>query len=225
MPGSGIQGSQLWTQRDQITGEQLAIDDGQLVVKQQKDRFANHPHSVKSKTHTRGANENMPLKGDGVVYIRHEQDKTKARDKYMITSIVGDKCCICKFVKNQFRARSYDIPLCDCYPITPNVPAYSPHQAVMGFTQVSSSDESDDDVVPAQPLQPAYDEEAGDQVPLPGRPPDLPDVPILDEINQQLVPPPPAQEAMIKMLMFPYKVSLIIWYHTAPHESRNLIHF
>ena len=80
------------------------------------------------------------------------------------------------------------------YPITPNVPEYSPHQAVRGFTQVSSSDESDNDVVSAQPLQPAYDEEAGDHAPLPGRPPDLSEVPIPGEIDQPLVPPPPAQE-------------------------------
>ena len=49
---TGRSAAKLWTQCDQITGGQLAIDDGQLVVKQQKDQFANHPHSAKSKSHS-----------------------------------------------------------------------------------------------------------------------------------------------------------------------------
>ena len=46
---SGMSSQELWTQRDQITGEQLPISDQHLITQQHQTRLNNHPISEKCK--------------------------------------------------------------------------------------------------------------------------------------------------------------------------------
>ena len=128
-----------------------------------------------------------------LVYIKQDRDKTQARHKYMITSITEDKCRVRKFTKNQFRARAYEIPLCDCYPIKPTVQGYDPHRRIRGLQYSGSSESSEDDDMPLH-IQPAHQEVPGhrpavvDEIHMEhdGRPPDFEQeqVPIPLEINE-----------------------------------------
>ena len=51
------------------------------------------------------------------MYLYSDRDKTKARDRYIIISLNGDWCTVCKFTKSQFRSRQYDVRISDCYPV------------------------------------------------------------------------------------------------------------
>ena len=57
-----------------------------------------------------------------MVYLKYEGDKTNARDKYIVVSICDDMCQVPKFTQSQFQSETYDVSICACYPVTPQVP-------------------------------------------------------------------------------------------------------
>ena len=98
---------EIWTQRDQMSGEQLPIDDCQLILKQHFARTQNHAFSTKCKSHGKGP-LNSPAIGVGdLVYLTMDRDKTKAQDKYMVMCINEGFCQVRKFSKSQFRSKLY----------------------------------------------------------------------------------------------------------------------
>ena len=195
---SGLSAIELWTQRDQITGEQLAIDDRKRIMDKQSSRVRNHPHSSKSKAHGHMQTDSMKLNVGDLVHLKSEGNKTRARDKYTVVSVSGEKCTVRKFIKNQFRAKSYDVLQCDCYPVTPTVSDRPCHELLRGLqrtTMHSNSSSEDDLVVPAPPdPQPVQDEQ---DLPHLDRPPDVP-VYIAEPFDnhQDDVPAPPNPQAV-----------------------------
>jgi hypothetical protein len=124
----GLSSLELWTQRDQITGDQLPISDTEVIKNQNDSRNRNHMSSAKSKFKGKEINNHPGLSVGSLVYMRSERDKTQARCKYIISSIDGNWCKISKFVKSQIRAKQYKVKLSEIYPIVlntlshPNVP-------------------------------------------------------------------------------------------------------
>ena len=103
----GLSSRELWTQRDQVTGEQLPIDDQVVITSQRKSRLNNHMASAKSKA--LGYRPTL-LRGFDIgqlVYLINDKDKTRSRDKYIVTAVSDNNCQIRKFTKNQFRAKTY----------------------------------------------------------------------------------------------------------------------
>ena len=47
----------------------------------------------------------------GTLYFYSDHDKTKSRDRYIIVSIDGNWCYICKFTGSQLRVSSYKVKL------------------------------------------------------------------------------------------------------------------
>ena len=137
----GLSSLELWTQRDQLTGEQVPIVDKDVIQRQHSTRVANHPHSAYSKLrgHRPSNAGNSRLRIGDLVFLKHERDKGHARDKYMVVSINinAGKCEIRKFTNNQFRRKKYLVSLSDCFPVVSNL--LSPLKPVD-----SSSDEEDD---------------------------------------------------------------------------------
>ena len=43
----GLSSAEVWTQRDQVTGEQLPVSDRDLIQQQHRQRLDNHPYSAK----------------------------------------------------------------------------------------------------------------------------------------------------------------------------------
>ena len=116
----GLSSREIWTQRDQFTGEQLPFEDRELVQRQHEARLRDHKSSEKSKAPKLiQPAPNMNLKPGDLVLLKHEHDKTKAREKYMVASISGSHCKVRKFTKDQFRTKLYEVKRSDCIPLTP----------------------------------------------------------------------------------------------------------
>ncbi len=141
----GLSSRELWTQRDQITGQQFPVDDQVVILNQSKSRHDNHIPSAMSKYHpsrSRSHNASSNIQVGGLVYLIADRSKLQAREKYLVTSIEKDHCTVRKFTRQQFRKKEYHVPLRDVYPIVNNL-------TVSATAPDVSSSESDDDWVVA----------------------------------------------------------------------------
>ena len=138
----GLSARELWTQRDQHTGEQLPLNDREIIQSQSKSRAKNHGSSAKAKSRGKDITTGVSLSIGDLVYIKSERDKLHARDKYIVTGISKEFCKVHKFTKSQIRGKEYDMKLSELYPITSNTLS----QVVLptgGDIDSDSSDESD----------------------------------------------------------------------------------
>ena len=165
----GMSARELWTQRDQLTGEQLPLDDRQIILSQQLSRSHNHGPSSTSKAHGKGPLPSSGLGVGDIVYLASDKDKTKTRDKYVVCKVSGNECSVRKFTKTQFRSRLYDVPLQQCYPVSPTFLQPSPSGPIRGLIE-GGSDDSHQYIPPA---------DTGAFVPDTGV--DLYNIPVLDE--------------------------------------------
>lgn len=169
----GLSAREIWTQRDQVTGQQLPIDDRELIIHQHLSRLQNHQFSAQSKAPGKHASFPSDISVGDLVFITSDRDKTKCREKYLVVSMDGSLCQLRKFTKSQFRSKTYDVNICDCYPVSQNTLGGSKQGPVRGIDDSTSESESDDDsacdpqcVRPPSPL-----------VTLPAPPDDPPVVP------------------------------------------------
>lgn len=142
----GLSSREIWTQRDQLTGEQLPIVDRQIILCQDFSREHNHMASAKSKArgHTR-SRSNMISVGD-LVFLVGEKDKTKAREKYLVVRVDTDLSCqLRKFTSSQFRSKVYTVPMSQCYLVQPTVLAQSSQGPIRGQYSKPLDSDSDDD--------------------------------------------------------------------------------
>ena len=143
----GLSSQEMWTQRDQVTGEQLPLSDRALIQQQHDQRIYNHPHSAKSKCHgrtTKDSSDSIHV-GD-LVYLKGEKEKTKARAKYLVIAVSSPWCQLRKFTSSQFRSKIYDVKVCDCYLVTPTTLAQLPQGPIRGL-EPSEPFEDDQDCV------------------------------------------------------------------------------
>ena len=73
------------------------------------------------------------------MYIKEDGNKTKSRDRYMVTDIDKDHCKVQKFTKSHLRLRKYDLKLTEIYPVSSDVTLFDP----VVFQKDDSSDESE----------------------------------------------------------------------------------
>jgi hypothetical protein len=177
----GLSARDVWTQRDQITGEQLPLDDHKLIADQHASRLRNHDASSKSKAHGNSRAPTPKVSIGELVYLWSDRDKTRARSKYIITSVRDNMCKVRKFTQKQFRLKEYEVPLLDCYPIQPTT--HSPIKGLIcGMDCSSDSDSDPEDIADPPPPEPDTEEHAG----LPSQVRDL-----LATPYQENVPLPP----------------------------------
>ena len=184
----GLSAREVWTQRDQLTGEQLPIVDRQLILSQNYSRQQNHTSKACGCT-------NLPTAAVSVgdlVFLKGDRDKLKAHEKYLVVSIREDLSCeIRKFTASQFHSKLYLVPMSECYPVALTVLAQSPQDPICGLHKPCSFD-SDNDADPVI-LPPR-----NSTVPAPSlvatQPPtyDQPTVPVqeLPPVPAAIVPPP-----------------------------------
>ena len=104
----GLSAHEVWTQRDQLTGEQLPIVDHQLILSQNFSRKLNHLPSAKSKARGRSTPSTAAISVGDLVFLKGDKDKLKARDKYLVTAINENLTCqLRKFTTSQFRSKVY----------------------------------------------------------------------------------------------------------------------
>lgn len=140
---NGLSAREVWTQRDQVTGQQLPVEDAQIISKQHFDRVYNHDSKGRSQNrdHVNVApgSQYTPHVGD-LVYLIRDKDKTKCRDRYLVVDVNDTLCRVRKFTKNQFRSKSYDVNLTECYPVKSEMMAGGHNDLMRGLT------DRDDDV-------------------------------------------------------------------------------
>ena len=144
----GLSAREIWTQRDQVTGQQLAVEDRQLILKQHLSRTYSHASSAKAQAHGKSMPDSPSLSVGDLIYLKGDRDKTKARDKYMITSISDDMCQVRKFSKSQFRAKPYDVRIIDCYPVLPTTLAGPLTGPIRGLDDSTALDNVDPTHIP-----------------------------------------------------------------------------
>ena len=177
----GLSAKEVWTQRDQITGAQLPFKDSELLKLQETTRSTNHPVSAMSKLHGHSAGLPSALSLGDLVYLKQERSKLKAREKYLIVAISGEMCSIRKFTESHFRARTYNVPLYECYPVMPTLlPPKKDH--VSDSSDDGLPPEAPPPVIPAAINQPLPDEAIPPDIPVVVNP-QLPDEPIPPDID------------------------------------------
>ena len=144
----GLSAQEVWTQRDQLTGEQLPIVDRQLILSQNHSRWQNHTASAKSKARGRTNLPSATVSVGDLVFLKGDRDKLKAREKYLVVGVREDLSCeLRKFTTSQFQSKLYVVLMSECYPVTLTVLAQSPQGPIRGLYKPSSLD-SDDDADP-----------------------------------------------------------------------------
>ena len=117
---SGYSSQEIWTMRDQITGEKLPIVDKSLIEDKYRKRLRKHESSAKYKG--RGAVKEIKanVKCGELVYLYQDGVKTNARSRYMVME-VGDKyCMVQKFTDRQFRGKKYRVRRSDIIKVRNN---------------------------------------------------------------------------------------------------------
>ena len=246
----GLAAIEVWTQRDQISGDQLPIDDREYIKKQHISRLENHTPSAVSKSRGRVKATPSPLKVGDLVYLHTDGSKTQARPKYLITHISGNACKVRKFTQSQFRSKTYDVHPLDCFPVQPTTFAQKPPGPIRSMDQSDTSDsDSDTDTRLAHPHLLSQPVDAIHTVPTHVAPPATVAPPVstsppIDSSRLHIVPtpvvappdivtPPASMSPPIDspvmcpdnfLLQFHRRIILVLWFqsfHLYVHLDRN----
>ena len=120
---SGMSAFELWTQRDQASGDQLPLNDRELIMQQYKQRLSNHASSERSKAGNKPPHPSPKVAVGSLVYIHNDRDKTEARKRYMVTEITDTGYKLRKFTASLFSKAVYDVKPSEIYV----VPEYYKH--------------------------------------------------------------------------------------------------
>ena len=102
----GLSAREIWTQRDQMTGETLPTVDRDIILSQNAARKKNHLPSAKSKASGQSFPSTSPITVGDLVFLKGDKDKTKAREKYLVIAMDNGKMChLRKFTSSQFRSK------------------------------------------------------------------------------------------------------------------------
>ena len=114
----GLSSYELWTQRDQVSGDQLPLDDRELIMNQHQRRLINHPLSEKSKAKGRPALPSPAVKVGSLVYVYGDRDKTVARCRYMVCGFTESGLVkLRRFSAKYFSSQVYEVKPNDIYTV------------------------------------------------------------------------------------------------------------
>ena len=137
---TGLSAHEIWTQRDQITGEQLPIQDREIIISQHKSRLKNHPHSEKAKAAGKPWSPEARVKIGSLVYVTKDREKVQPRPRYLVTSIDNNWVKMRRFSKNLFGTKEYDAKLTEIY----SVPSFDS----LNLSEENDNEDSDNDYDP-----------------------------------------------------------------------------
>ena len=142
---NGLSARELWTQRDQYTQSQLPIDDKTVIDKQKQQRERNHKYSERSKEKSGRRRPSVDLSIGDLVYLRNDNHKHAARDRYLVNKIEDDWCYILKFSGNQLRSKPYKVLLKECYAVPSNIHTHT-HTHAHNYNDSSSESDTEYEV-------------------------------------------------------------------------------
>jgi hypothetical protein len=141
---SGMSAHELWTQRDHVTGDQLPINDRDLILNQHYSRIKNHPHSEKSKAPGKSFRPVPDISIGSLVYVYQDRDKEHVRPRYLVTSLNDEWITLRRFTKTLFGVKEYKARINEVYKV-PSFDSVNLPEA----PEDSSEDDDDDFSVPA----------------------------------------------------------------------------
>ena len=186
----GLSSQEMLFCRDQVTGDQLSLNDHSLSLSQQAIREQNHPHSSKSKASGASKGTFTNLKIGDLVYIKSEGSKNKPRPLYIIMDIVDKMAILQKLLNSKFQTARYEVPLSNIFhaikPDKHTLTQTTPHH----HQSPSSSSDSDTRSVPSPPPTPHSSHSDEDDNPININPPAENDqVPQRSRAGRTLQPP------------------------------------
>ena len=141
---AGMSAHELWTQRDHVTGDQLPINDRDLILNQHYSRIKNHPHSEKSKAPGKSFRPVPDISIGSLVYVYQDRDKEHVRPRYLVTSLNDEWITLRRFTKTLFGVKEYKARINEVYKV-PSFDSVNLPEA----PEDSSEDDDDDFSVPA----------------------------------------------------------------------------
>ena len=80
-----------------------------------------------------------------MVYLRNDNHKHAARDRYLVNKIEDDWCYILKFSGNQLRSKPYKVLLKECYAVPSNIHTHT-HTHAHNYNDSSSESDTEYEV-------------------------------------------------------------------------------
>ena len=105
---SGMSAQELWTKRDQTTGEPLPIDDMKVIIQQYQSRCKNHKTSEKCKSQGKPPNPTAEVEVGSIVFVYEDKNKLQARKRYLVTAVDGNKVKLRRFTEQLLGGKEYD---------------------------------------------------------------------------------------------------------------------
>ena len=149
---SGLSSHEIFTQRDQTTGNQLSMDDQKLIYDQLVRRDINHAYSEKTKSKS-PPHPSACVQPGSIVYLYDDKSKLAARPRYIVISVGKEFVKLRRFADQQLGGTTYNAKLTEIY----LVPDYF---ADVELPPVPEDDEDDDQCCLQEVIHPVPREDA-----------------------------------------------------------------
>ena len=113
---------EAWTKRNMKTGDQIDIEDNDLIQGKYNQRLKSHEPSAKHKAKGKTAQPYQNVDVGQLTYLYSDASKLKPREKYLITKVEKDVVWVKKFTKDQLRNRNYRVKRSDLI-LIPKIPS------------------------------------------------------------------------------------------------------
>ena len=113
----GLSSQEMWTGRDQVSGEQLALNDRNLIDAQHRRRIANHPYSEKAKARGHSRMPTVIVDIGDLVYLYSDGNKNSPRPRYIVTGKTDDWVIVKKLQGGLFSNRGYKVKYSEIFKI------------------------------------------------------------------------------------------------------------
>ena len=123
----GLSARELWTSRDQVSGNNLTLNDLEISDKQHAMRQASHASSASYDSRQAPPVQIPKIKPGDTVFVKTDRTKTKARDKFMVLSVdtAEDLATIQKLPMTKFKSNPITVHLRNLYLTRPPSPPKS----------------------------------------------------------------------------------------------------
>ena len=138
----------MWTQRDQFSKTKIPLGDYDLISLSPNLPKANHPSS---KYLLAQVASSPSITVGYLVYLYCDRNKSRGRDRYLVTSTDGAWCQVRKFAGSQLRGSTFRIRKAEFYKVPMNAPPSLPHH--MSSARFDTDDGDDTLLPPASPPQ------------------------------------------------------------------------
>ena len=111
----GLSAYEVFTHREQNTGNRLQLDDLKLIQDQYQRRCGNHKSSEVSKSGGKPPHPAVDVSVGDIIYLYDDRSKLTARPRYLVISVADGWCYIRRLTDKLLGARTYKVKPSECY--------------------------------------------------------------------------------------------------------------